>query len=247
LAKLTHIAVGNQVVTLPDATGAPDGSFNLKNPIINVDGSSVAVDPSTITSSGTYASPTLSWTGLPIGKTTLVFSVPTVQILMGGKSIGNFSAQVSETITIPLPTVSYDGKGSDGGSLPTAAAYAIGATVPVDFTVLPTRAGYTFSGWSDGTTTYISDGTTSFTMPAGDVTLSATWTQNAVAWTQDTAADNGSSSSTPEVSSSDTSEATSSVSPNTGDSLDAITAAAGTGLLGMAMVGLSFFRRKKDN
>ena len=40
----------------------------------------------------------------------------------------------------------------------------------------PTKIGYTFAGWNDGTNTYQADG--QFTMPANNVTLTALWTAN---------------------------------------------------------------------
>jgi uncharacterized repeat protein (TIGR02543 family) len=62
--------------------------------------------------------------------------------------------------------------------------YFTGATVPVLFSPSPTLAGYDFAGWCDVATTpgtacsgdaYHQTGTTSFAMPAGDVTLYALW------------------------------------------------------------------------
>ena len=55
--------------------------------------------------------------------------------------------------------------------------YLYEQTVTVTTTV-PTKAGYTFTGWSDGTTTYSAGET--FTMPNSNVTLTAQW-QEAVA------------------------------------------------------------------
>lgn len=52
------------------------------------------------------------------------------------------------------------------------------ATVNVNFTTSVTRTGYTFAGWSDGSTTYTSGGTSTFEMPDNAVTLTARWTAN---------------------------------------------------------------------
>ena len=51
-----------------------------------------------------------------------------------------------------------------------------GATVTPDFTTTVTRTGYTFAGWSDGTTTYTSGDT--FEMPATNKMLTAQWNPN---------------------------------------------------------------------
>ena len=71
-------------------------------------------------------------------------------------------------------TVTYNGNGSNGGTVPsdnTIYHYADEVTVLPDE---PTKTGYTFSGWSDGTTTYNSGD--KFNMPADDVALTAQWT-----------------------------------------------------------------------
>ncbi len=56
--------------------------------------------------------------------------------------------------------------------------YHTGDTVTVSFTGIGSRTNYTFSGWSDGTTTYTSSDTTSFTMGTTNVTLTAQWQWN---------------------------------------------------------------------
>ena len=71
-------------------------------------------------------------------------------------------------------TVTYNGNGSDGGIVPsddTVYHYNDEVTVLTDE---PTKTGYTFSGWSDGTNTYNSGD--KFNMPADDVMLTAQWT-----------------------------------------------------------------------
>jgi uncharacterized repeat protein (TIGR02543 family) len=80
-------------------------------------------------------------------------------------------------------TVTYDLETGDG--IPVDAnVYLTGMTVNVLFSPSPTLAGYNFAGWCDVATTpgtacsgdvYAQTGTTSFTMPAGDVTLYALW------------------------------------------------------------------------
>ncbi len=53
--------------------------------------------------------------------------------------------------------------------------YHEGDTVTVQFTGIGNRTNYAFSGWSDGTATYTSNGTTTFTMGTANVTLTAQW------------------------------------------------------------------------
>lgn len=75
--------------------------------------------------------------------------------------------------------VTYDdGVTSENISVPSAQTYRYGASVSIDFTSIGTRAGYTFSGWNNGSITYTSAGTASFNMGLADVTLSAVWTAN---------------------------------------------------------------------
>lgn len=72
-------------------------------------------------------------------------------------------------------TVTYDGNGSDGGSVPVDGnSYTTGAAVTVlGNTGGLTRSGFTFSSWSNGTDTYTAGDT--FTMGSADVTLYAVW------------------------------------------------------------------------
>ncbi len=80
--------------------------------------------------------------------------------------------------TLNSYTVSYDGNGATGGSVPGAATAAYGSTVTVaGNTGSLVRAGYTFAGWSYGSASGPVDAPGStFTMPAGAVTLYADWT-----------------------------------------------------------------------
>ncbi|WP_022932634.1 DUF1566 domain-containing protein [Treponema bryantii] len=56
--------------------------------------------------------------------------------------------------------------------------YKAGDSVTVKFTDSGNREYYTFAGWSDGSTTYTSSGTTTFTMGSANVTLTAQWQWN---------------------------------------------------------------------
>ncbi|WP_294438713.1 InlB B-repeat-containing protein [uncultured Slackia sp.] len=91
--------------------------------------------------------------------------------------------------------VSYN---PNGGSnyVPTSKQYMEGATVDVDFTAIPSKAGYTFLGWdtdsSATTPTYTEDGTNSFEMPGSSVTLYAIWQEkDAVVYTYSVDPDEG--------------------------------------------------------
>lgn len=104
-----------------------------------------------------------------------------------------FSAPTNSTTTFVMPaknvsitatykwidyTVTYaDGVDSAVIAVPTdSTAYHKGDTVTVKFDGVGARDNYTFAGWSDGTTTYTSAGTKTFTIETANVTLTAQWT-----------------------------------------------------------------------
>jgi uncharacterized repeat protein (TIGR02543 family) len=78
----------------------------------------------------------------------------------------------------PVYTVTYNGNGSDGGSVPVDAnAYEQGANVNVAPAGTLTRTGFTFAGWNtlaNGTGTARAAGST-FAMASANVTLYAKW------------------------------------------------------------------------
>ena len=84
---------------------------------------------------------------------------------------------------IPTPkyTVTYDGNGSTGGSIPTdSTVYKENDTVTVLDKGDLVNTGYAFAGWNtqaDGSGAVQTEGST-FTMGAADVTLYAQWTIN---------------------------------------------------------------------
>lgn len=86
-------------------------------------------------------------------------------------------------VTFPGVAVAIDlGRGDDGGANPTTHAYAVDRTL-----VNPTRAGYTFAGW---TGTGIEGSALSVRLPrypAGDLAYTATWTPIAYAVSYDLA------------------------------------------------------------
>jgi uncharacterized repeat protein (TIGR02543 family) len=75
---------------------------------------------------------------------------------------------------IPTYTISYAAGGRDVIGLPAGATLQVGAIYTVDAAV-PTRAGYTFAGWSgDNGLGTLTAGDT-FTVPAANVVLTAMW------------------------------------------------------------------------
>src|SRR5450830_1136225 len=72
----------------------------------------------------------------------------------------------------PTHTVAY-ANGGGTGTAPTQTAVSEGASFTVAANTF-TRAGYTFSGWNDGSNTYAANST--YTMGTSNVTLTAQWT-----------------------------------------------------------------------
>ena len=99
-------------------------------------------------------------------------------------SNGNVKDTRKVTVSYGYSAVSYN---SNGGSqnLPTDAnTYSSGNTVNVLFNYVPSRAGYTFLGWSTSssatTPEYTANGNTTFTIGSSDVTLYAVWQEDAI-------------------------------------------------------------------
>lgn len=93
--------------------------------------------------------------------------------------------------------ISYDGNGAAMG----VPAETVEQNYQTDYTidtVVPTKTGYTFQGWSDGTTTYQPGAV--FEVPARDVVLTAQWKANSHQVKYD---GNGGKTSTPESKSAD--------------------------------------------
>ena len=71
-----------------------------------------------------------------------------------------------------------DGVDGETITVPTdSKTYKTGETVNVIFSGIGTRTGYEFKGWKNGSKTYTSSGTKSFTMGTANVELTALWTQ----------------------------------------------------------------------
>ena len=93
--------------------------------------------------------------------------------------------------------ISYDGNGAAMG----VPAETVEQNYQTDYTidtVVPTKTGYTFQGWSDGTTTYQPGAV--FKVPARDVVLTAQWKANSHQVKYD---GNGGKTSAPESKSAD--------------------------------------------
>ncbi len=78
-------------------------------------------------------------------------------------------------------TVTYDGNGADAGTVPGTDTVAENTSYQVN-TTPPTRAAHTFDGWKADDGTVYQAGAT-FTMPSGNVTLTAQWTPVPVQYT----------------------------------------------------------------
>ena len=72
-------------------------------------------------------------------------------------------------------TVSYDGNGSDGGTVPGSSIHLYGSTVTVA-SGEPTKTGFAFAGWASRQVTGTFHAGDTFSMPAMNVTLVAQWT-----------------------------------------------------------------------
>lgn len=92
------------------------------------------------------------------------------------------SAQVKLKLYKKTYTVTYDGNGSTGGTVPTDASspYFGGSTVTVLAPGTMSKTGFTFGGWdsnNDGTADYTGSGSETFTISA-NTTLKAVWTSS---------------------------------------------------------------------
>ena len=111
-----------------------------------------------------------------------------------GYSAGNTFSMPANNVTLYAMwivnsyTVSYDGNGSDSGTVPVTEIQNYGTTATVSSnTGTLTKTGYTFAGWNtamNGSGTNYTAGAT-FTMPTGNVTLYAKWVINAYNVTYD--------------------------------------------------------------
>ncbi|MFT3980902.1 MAG: choice-of-anchor D domain-containing protein [Ferruginibacter sp.] len=155
-ASAGALALNSAPVTLTTTTALAAGSYTL----IAKAGSATGV-------TGTPGTLTINGSGL------------------AANTAGTLSVSGGELIltVASVYTVTYDGNGSDGGTVPTDASspYTSGATVTVKAPGTMTRTGFTFAGWdvnNDGTADYTGSGSETFTISANTV-LKAVWTANA--------------------------------------------------------------------
>ncbi|MEL1136226.1 leucine-rich repeat protein [Desulfitobacterium sp. THU1] len=135
------------------------------------------------TQAATAAGGTFALPANPFTKTDYTFA---------GWSDGTTTYSAGITYTMPVRNVTFTAQWTEnvpdtytitfiGGAGATGVAPIQTVTTAASIVVLPAntfaKAGYTFAGWSDGTTTY--DAGTTYTMPAYDVTFTALWTANA--------------------------------------------------------------------
>lgn len=130
---------------------------------------------------GSGTVPTECWS---VGeKVTIIQDIPEkAGFIFNGWSDGSTTYQPGESFTMPdhdvlltaiwikRCTVTYDLNGGTG--IASSKSYLAGETVTI-ISDEPTKEGYAFDGWTDGSTTYQSGAT--FTMPDHDVTLKAVW------------------------------------------------------------------------
>ncbi|RYE17372.1 MAG: hypothetical protein EOP51_24000, partial [Sphingobacteriales bacterium] len=166
----------NSILTINPATPGSliqvSGTFDLENTfdyLYVYDGSSIAGTLlGTYTGSGSI--PALQSSTGPI---TLRFTSDNTTIRSG--------FQINVSCTVPTYTLTYNGNGNTGGTVPTAGPYQEAATVTVlGNTGSLVKTNYNFSGWNTaaaGTGTDRAAAST-FSMPASNTILYAKWTGN---------------------------------------------------------------------
>ena len=96
----------------------------------------------------------------------------------GGTANNYLPNHIAGSVTItsaPVTTYTITYVNNSGsGSVPTETDKAAAATFAVGSGSSLTNAGYSFSGWNDGSNTYLA--TATYTMPAANVTFTAQWT-----------------------------------------------------------------------
>jgi internalin A len=224
LANEWGLTLNDQTITLPIIT-IIHGALATKNPVTSTDGS--LVSPTTISDAGVYSEPYLNWIGLTANSTVFY-------LYSKGVVIGSAPATFSGTVEQPTASayfVTYDADGGIGQVPIDENAYTMGSPVKVNFSTTPTKTGYVFTGWNDGTTTYSSTGILSFAMPATDVTLTAVWTPQPSV-TED---DHSTIAASPQI-------------PPTGDGIGYIIAGAvAIVFLGTALAAMAFFIKKSGS
>lgn len=98
-------------------------------------------------------------------------------LVIAACSIGLFACGEHDGTDPVTYTLSYASGAEDAvGTAPEAKAYAAGTRITLASDDTFTREGYSFDGWSDGSSTHAAEG--QFVMPEKDVTLTAVWKSN---------------------------------------------------------------------
>ena len=160
---VTLTNTGNQNVTVDLPTGT--------NYIITA-GEGFTNDTATLAPNGTAAFTVQPKTGLGAGDYSETLTI-------SGSNGTNANVQLSFAVTETAPvtyTLTVELKGGSGST--TGGEYAEGAVIHID---AGSRSNYRFNGWTSsngGTFTDASSASTTFTMPAADTTITATWSYN---------------------------------------------------------------------
>jgi uncharacterized repeat protein (TIGR02543 family) len=182
---------------LPNGTVLATADFNLPNILSSYWANITFASPASVTSGTQYAI-VCTWSGT----TDLDFFYANPGPYSAGKNFIDFGSgwqylgfdltfktYVDQTYVEPTYTVTYDGNGYTGGTVPIdSTAYHSGDTVTVlGNTGSLVKTGYTFAGWNTAAdasgTSY--DGGGNFTMGTSNVTLYAQWTINTYTVTYD--------------------------------------------------------------
>jgi hypothetical protein len=173
--------------TIPNYTvsgtvyGLPD--YSVLRATYSLDGGTTTT-PIVVNSDGTY-----SFT-VPSGSIVTIATLASVTVSGATYSANYASITTAAQVTADLPgqdftystgsltnyTVTYTNTGADSGTPPTdSTAYQSGQSAPIAGAGTLVKAGYTLTGWTDGTTTYAIGASIPVT---GNVTLNPVWTPN---------------------------------------------------------------------
>ena len=199
--KINNPNVPTITVSINDGDGILNASDNIS--AVPVSGSLTGVsDGSTVLLSFTDGTNTVNTTATAISgayNTTVDLSTLNSGTITATANVTNTEgnpASPADDTTVKAETYTITYTLNNGiGSVPTDSnKYFADQTATVLFSPAPTRVGYTFQGWAVSSTaseaTYMSDGTTTFTISSGNVTLNAIWAANSSTVTLD---DNGGS------------------------------------------------------
>ena len=175
---ISSATAGNARVTVVWSAPAGNGS-TITDYLIKY--STSAGDNYTTFADGVSTATSATVTGLTNG-TAYYFKVAATNSV----GTGNFSAASADaTPTMPTLSISY-AAGSGSGTAPVSPVSVLSGSTFTTPANTYTRAGYSFAGWSDGSTTYAAGSTyPSSGTVASNVTLTAQWTANTLTVTTD--------------------------------------------------------------